>query len=278
MTTDSATNPVSDSATLSDTGVAADAGGEKITLEGEVLDDGEEVGDFADPDAPAAQDPAEEVDEIERNGTKYKVPKALTPELMMQADYTRKTQELAEARRTLEATAAQQAQVSRETLQLRGLGVQIDAQLAEIAKLDLNTLTAEHRAEVRDKRDQLREAKVEITTAISDHEANEALEAQRSHATRLQEAHVTLAKDIPGWGPEVQAKVGQFGLAQGFTADELNNQAATQAAKVDRIALGQKTQPAPALRGPAGKFQVAADTSDFAAFEKLADAKLKTRG
>jgi hypothetical protein len=48
-----------------------------------------------------AIDPAEE--EIEHEGRKYLVPKALKPLLLMQADYTRKTQEVAEQRRAVMA-------------------------------------------------------------------------------------------------------------------------------------------------------------------------------
>src|SRR5262245_52574677 len=43
----------------------------------------------------------EESEEIEHDGRKYLVPKALRPLLLMQADYTRKTQEVAEQRRAV---------------------------------------------------------------------------------------------------------------------------------------------------------------------------------
>ena len=44
--------------------------------------------------------------EVELNGEKYKVPAALKDAFLMQADYTRKTQEVAEVRKTAEATNA----------------------------------------------------------------------------------------------------------------------------------------------------------------------------
>lgn len=73
-------------------------------------DDPAEAGDgdpaeVVDPDkpTPAAEDP--ETIEVEVAGQKYKVPKALEGELLRQADYTRKTQEVAEARRLVDAEA-----------------------------------------------------------------------------------------------------------------------------------------------------------------------------
>lgn len=60
-----------------------------------------EEGEDADPDKAAAKDADPELVEVERNGTKYKVPKALHGELLMQADYTAKTTDLAQKAKTL---------------------------------------------------------------------------------------------------------------------------------------------------------------------------------
>lgn len=53
--------------------------------------------------ADEAGDDGDELEEVEFGGRTYQAPKGLKPALMMQADYTRKTQELAEARRMLQA-------------------------------------------------------------------------------------------------------------------------------------------------------------------------------
>ena len=50
-----------------------------------------------------AIDPPDDGEEIEHEGRKYLVPAALKPLLLMQADYTRKTQEVAEQRRAVQA-------------------------------------------------------------------------------------------------------------------------------------------------------------------------------
>jgi hypothetical protein len=51
-----------------------------------------------------------EVIEVERNGKKYQLPKELNDELMMRADYTRKTQEIAEQRKAVEQEAESRRQ------------------------------------------------------------------------------------------------------------------------------------------------------------------------
>src|SRR5215204_3179929 len=65
------------------------------------VDAGDEEGLLEGPTE--AETEAEELEEIERNGKKYKIPTALKSELLMQQDYTRKTQEVAEQRRAIEA-------------------------------------------------------------------------------------------------------------------------------------------------------------------------------
>lgn len=50
--------------------------------------------------------PDDDLEEVEHDGQKYRVPKAVRPLLMLQADYTKKTQDLAAQRRTVEEQAA----------------------------------------------------------------------------------------------------------------------------------------------------------------------------
>src|SRR5215207_4248828 len=59
-----------------------------------------------------------EEEEIERNGKTYRIAKALKAELMMQADYTRKTQEVSETRKALEAREAEISQQAERVKEL----------------------------------------------------------------------------------------------------------------------------------------------------------------
>lgn len=73
-------------------------------------------------------EPLEEFEEVERNGKKYRIPKELAPELLMQSDYTRKTQEVAEQRQAIEQ-ARQQYEAE---IQFREATWQETAKLANI--------------------------------------------------------------------------------------------------------------------------------------------------
>jgi hypothetical protein len=72
-------------------------------------DDGE-----GNPDADQADDEDDDGEEVEWEGNQYRLPKGIKDALLRQADYTRKTQEVAETRREAEAAKVavyQQAQL-----------------------------------------------------------------------------------------------------------------------------------------------------------------------
>lgn len=291
MTEPTATNPVEGSEELSETGVA-----EPLVVAGENLDLEPQLDEDGNPVVPELTE--EELEEIEHDGKKAKIPAWLKPAIMMNADYTKKTQDHASNVRAWEQQRDQQTQANEEQLQLRGLSKVIDGKLAEYAKVDWQTWRASNPQQAADAQfdyQQLQNAKRDLDTSISDADRT-ASEAQRAqHATRLQEGHAVLAKEIPGWGkPEVTAELVAAGKKYGFTDQELsqitdprmikalwdaqsNAKTATQKQQTERIAAGQKTTPVQTARGASGKFTVGADTSDFAAFEKLADSKLKKR-
>jgi hypothetical protein len=81
---------------------------------------------------PQPGEEAEELETVDYDGKQYQVPKALKAGIMMQADYTRKTQEVAEQRRELESRSqqiAQQAQASEEELTARATLIGINQSL-----------------------------------------------------------------------------------------------------------------------------------------------------
>ena len=94
-----------------------------------------EVGEDGEPLEPEVVDDDDELEEVDDDGKKRKVSKALKPKLMMHADYTRKTQEVAEQRRALEeqqANVSQQAQLAQVHAQGIGKLHQAEEQLKSI--------------------------------------------------------------------------------------------------------------------------------------------------
>ena len=83
-----------------DTTNPAEAEDANIEAEAEVENNEPELDEHGDPSEAEAEGDDELV-EIERDGKTYKIPAALKPELMMQADYPRKTQELAAERKAV---------------------------------------------------------------------------------------------------------------------------------------------------------------------------------
>ncbi len=176
-----------------------------------------------------SQDDEEEYEEVERGDKKYRVPKALKPELMMDADYRKKTQELAEKRKAYES----------EITSFKGAVKEIDDTKFELVGIqkrqaDLEALSAQDWATIRqiDARDGtnryddlMREFQMlprkadELKTKLDSKEKEAVSKQQEVLAKRVDEGQAILARDIPGWGPELGAKLVSFVKAE-FGIDE----------------------------------------------------------
>ena len=192
------------------------------------LDDGEADGEGEDP-PPAEASPVEDLEDIEFDGRTFRVPTALKGALMMHADYTRKTQEVAAHRQDLEERAdalAQQAWAMEESFHDRARLVLIDQTLAGYDDLDWEAWEAEDpqgsQALLR-QHIQLKEARAELVDRLRRDEDEQVLSQQRTRAMLAQEGHAVLSREIPGWGADLQAKLAQVAQEEfGFTAGELS--------------------------------------------------------
>ena len=94
--------------------------------------DGDELLETEGEDNPEEEtEPEDDTDEVEFEGKKYRVSKDIKDALLRQADYTRKTQELAEHRNQVSATIERLTAVSHEETQAL-------AQVAMVAAQKLN--------------------------------------------------------------------------------------------------------------------------------------------
>jgi hypothetical protein len=234
--------------------------------------------------------------EVEHEGQKFQVPAQLKDSFLRWADYTQKTEALGQQRRALEAQAAQFEQVTGTVNEKQVDLAMIDRQLAVYKNLPWRDLIAEDpvfAAQERAAYDELKDRRETVADELESAKRNAALESERVTASRLQEGLEKLAKDIPGWGAELAGKLVTFGAENyGFSLEELNevkdprlvrilhaaytgSQALKQQREAQRIRQGQNTAPAAALRGNGGRYMAEATTNDFAAFERLADARMK---
>jgi len=194
----------------------------------QVEDDGLDPDDDTPPDD-------EEYEEVERGDKRYRVPKALKDELMMREDYSRKTQIHSEEvkRFNQEAAAFKEAseEVLQATIQARSIKTRLD---------DIQALTSEEWRQVRamdaqdggDRYDNLMRELTTLPQKLSEAEAlskakrDEVLNKQSEAQTKLiEQGQAILARDIPGWGPELGNKLVEF-VKTNYGIDEQRHGAA----------------------------------------------------
>lgn len=177
-------------------------------------------------DAPHSAD--DDTFDLEVDGQTHTLPGALRGAFLRQADYTRKTQELAEHRRALEserAAVAEEArtagQASADELRLAAL----DHQLAELHGVDWEGFAGHdpQAAQALWSRFQdMAQAREDLAQAVSHHAGRRQLAAAREAAERMAETGRTLQREIEGWSPEVAGKLVDYAQTHGVTLDELS--------------------------------------------------------
>ncbi len=166
--------------------------------------------------------------EIELNGKKYAVPAELKDGYLMQADYTRKTQEVSELRKSAEARAAEaetQFNVSQEVLQARAALMVHDNQLEQFQKTDWQQFENEDPVGAMSawrQFQQLKETRGQIAGYLNEQHTQRSAQAEQETANRLRETLEFAKKEIPGWSPDIDAKITDFATSTlGFSRDTL---------------------------------------------------------
>jgi hypothetical protein len=168
----------------------------------------------------------EENDEIEVDGKKFALPKSaaekLQAERMMQADYTRKTQELAEQRRTSEASIQKQRQEQQQYITEIAKVVSIDDQLAELSKIDLSQYVDSDPVGVQRimlQKQALEGQRNQAVNALEQKRQQNALNEQQAFAKQVQEAEAYFSREISGWKPERSNQLKDYAVAKGIPAE-----------------------------------------------------------
>jgi hypothetical protein len=167
---------------------------------------------------------------VDYEGKPYKLPPELKDALLRQADYTRKTQEVAEQRRAIEAQRAQAEQAiqlvsnyQKEYSELSG----IDAQLQKFNDLDWNTLISENPQDAMRLQARLNELRQQRETAVQNiQNVQQQVMQQREQEQQryIAESVATLQRDIPSWNNELYNSVLNASKQNyGFSAEEVNN-------------------------------------------------------
>ena len=187
----------------------------------------EAEGDEPEAETSAADEQTEkapELVEVEFSGKQYKLPPELKDALMAQADYTRKTQEVAEQRRMvdqhmllMQQEAQFQQAVSQESAQLQ----QLDWQLAAYKGLDWSSMDTETMTRTRVAMDQLRDARNEIAQTVEAKRGQFQQHMQGLMQQAREKGVEYLKRHIPNWGPDVGRELTNYAINEGYSDVEL---------------------------------------------------------
>jgi hypothetical protein len=186
--------------------------------------EGDEQPEAEEPEATEA-----ELVEIDVDGETYQVPEVLKDKFMLQADYTRKTQEVAEQRKQVELAQAQlqqAAQLQQQSIAEYAELTALDKQIQQYNQVDWNALYESDPAEfvrLKEQSRDLRDTRSHIANQIQ-------LKHQQQYEQNLQariqlkeEGLKVLTKEIPNWNADLGKTISHYAIEKfGFTASEMN--------------------------------------------------------
>ena len=191
--------------------------------------------------------PTDDGEDIEHEGRTYRVPKALKDAFLRQADYTRKTQELAEQRRGFEQEAVRMQAVQQADLEGYARLVSLNDQLQAFEQLDWTALERQDPVQAQSlwrQYSQLKDGRSAMIGQLLQREDQRAFETQREAARRIDEGRAVLAREIQGWSPELASKLSDFGQRTfGFSPEEIGGVLDPRMVKVLHLAfVGHQSQ------------------------------------
>ena len=174
------------------------------------------------------------------NGEEHTIPlDELLKGYSRHSDYTRKTQELSEQRRNIEAhhnqwnAEIQQIQTERQQYvnALQNVVENSMGALDQFATVDWESLKNENPLEYITKRDEFRETQDKVRQAqFQQQQAHQAhqQESQRNHTRVLQEEHGKLIEALPEWKEaqsrqQLSSEIKDYALSQGYTSEEIGS-------------------------------------------------------
>lgn len=216
-----------------------------------------------------APEAAEEI-EFDFGGNKLRIPKGTLPDEIAEkldaftkgtwSDYTRKSQEVAEQRKALQAEAEYVARVktlSDEGQRAFARGLQLREEVEQLAKVDLRALWQSNPDQARQVSDLLAQKQLEFQRAVSkvsEYESQVARAEQESTARREQDGREYVSKTVKGWSDTHAAEAVAYAVKHGVPEEQARNWArfpreavwAWKAAQFDKLQAQAKAPPKPA--------------------------------
>lgn len=176
------------------------------------------------------EQPPDEYVTVERKGKTYQVPKELEGELLMNADYTKKTMATAEREKALDSRDAEISKRSEATeaeldarAQLKG----INAEIERFKAFDFAAYQQAHQTdpmgadEAWNYKLHLANQKAELDGVISKTQTERSEKSAADLAKRVQETTAFAQREIPGFKPELTDKLVKLAIDTGVPEDTL---------------------------------------------------------
>jgi hypothetical protein len=231
-----------DTSTIETEEVDNDQPEDEIEVSGEYDEDADDDessdSDQSDEDDEDSEEVAEaDFVEVEYDGKVHKVPSELKDALMLTKDYTHKTQALAETRKAFEAEQQdfrQYVEASTANSERMAELKSIDSQLTQLQQYDWNAAYDADLTGATKLRHQMEQLGQQRNALVQDIQQSEG-ERQRLYQDNLmkkaQRTDAQLKTEIPNWGDELKAELGQFAVeTMGFSP-----QAVSQAVTPEQI-------------------------------------------
>lgn len=167
--------------------------------------------------------------DLEWQGQTLKVPKGLKEAVMRQEDYTKKTQELAENRRsvdqlrelaqtkTLEINFSESIRPEQQEISV------IDAYLQQVSKLDWSQMDTASMMRQRMELDTIKERRAELQNSINDKRSKFNAEFQAKLTELRGKSRELASKSIQGFSEETEKAMRDYARSEGLTDPELDN-------------------------------------------------------
>jgi hypothetical protein len=163
--------------------------------------------------------------EVEIEGERYLVPKKISDRFIQHADYTRKTQDLAELRRatsaereTFSLNKAFDQSVATERQRLAALEEQIE----QYKRVDWQSLETEQLLKARAAFDQLKDMRAELADAIKAKRGDFDQRISQHVQEAMQAGEKYISQRIKGFNDDVKNEILSYGTAEGYTKAELD--------------------------------------------------------
>lgn len=188
----------------------------------------EEVAESDETAEQSESDSEDDGEEVEFEGKAYKVPKGIKEALLRQADYTKKTQEVAEQRKAVEERAQaleQQQRVMAQTFDKAVEFREAQKRLTQFEQIDWYTLAQNDPTQATQLNIAYQQAQRDAQAKYGEWKQAEQQTQQLSEQNRQQmlaKAEQELKTRLPDFSPKVAEKITKAAKEYGITDQELN--------------------------------------------------------